>query len=120
MGADLSLLLDEKNAAKINEEIQAELCQKELSLLEEQEKNSEMPPLTAYYCRQELDIMATSVARLKDSQDELLEASKKRRAEWLREKTKLQEELHQAGISIEVAKGDLEVTQLIPRELRKS
>merc|ERR1712190_675444 len=118
--ADLNLILDETTTALRNEEAQAQLAQAELVQLEEDEKNAEMPPLTAYYCSQELETLATFMKRHEDAQNELMEASKQRREEWMKEKTQLQEELHQAGISIEVAKGDLEVTKAIPKELKMS
>merc|ERR1712083_956950 len=84
------------------------------------EKSAEMPPLTAYYCSQELDTLTRFMKRHEYAQDEMFEASKKRRDEWMKEKTKLQEELHQAGISVEVARGDLEVTKAIPKALKMS
>merc|ERR1712050_76266 len=118
--ADLNLIFDETSTALKNEEAQAQLAQAELAQLEEDEKNAEMPPLTAYYCSQELETLTRFMKRHEDAQDEMFEASKKRRDEWMKEKTKLQEELHQAGISVEVARGDLEVTKAIPKALKMS
>lgn len=118
--ADLYLISDEKNAALKAATTAAESAQEELAQLEMEENNAEMPPLTAYYLSQELQIVGEYMKRHEDAQDEILEASKKRREQWSTEKARLQEELYQAGISIEVAKGDLEATKAIPKSIKES
>merc|ERR1712039_871725 len=90
----------------------AESARAELSQLEEEEKNAEMPPLTAYYLNQELAIVSEHMKRHEADQDEMLAAQKTRRENWAAEKAQLQEQLHQAGITVEVAKDDQGLEEL--------
>jgi len=116
---DLALVNEEQQSALSAATAADEAAHAELTQLEEEEKKAEMPPLTAYYVNQELQTVQESMKIHEDAQTVLMEAEKKRKEDWDREKTRLQEELHQAGISIDVAKDDLAAAKNIKNSLQK-
>merc|ERR1712190_19669 len=116
---DLRHQVDEKNAALVAADAAAESARVELNQLEEEEKNAEMPPLTAYYLSQELVIVNERLNRHETTQGEMLAAQKQRSEEWATTKASLQEELHQADIYVEVAKKDLEAVQNLSKVLKQ-
>merc|ERR1712039_585891 len=116
---DLKHQAEEKTAALTAATAATESAKVELAQLEEEEKNAEMPPLTAYYLNQELAIVSERLNRHEITHGEMLATQKQRSEEWAQEKARLQEELHQAGISIEVAKDDLQAARNIKKSLEK-
>lgn len=116
---DLKLVSEEKNAQLSAAAAASESAEAEMAQLEEEEKNTEMPPLTGYYLSQELEIVAERKKTHEEHQGRMLDDQKQRKEDWEKEKIRLNEELHQAGMSIAVAKDDLEAAKNIRKSLGK-
>jgi len=115
---DLQRQAEEKRATLAAAHAASETTAQELTALEEEEKNAEMPALTAYFLNHEVGVVRDLVKLHEETRSEVQDAQRKSKEQWASEKARLQEELHEASVSVEVAKANLESVQSMGKALK--